>query len=315
MQQYAYYAIVTKSAERAHSGCANSVRAALSLVSSANASTLVDKLNLCTPLPAYISRAGDAKLRDELLMVYMYSFAGLNMGNYPPVASTGLAKACSLFVSTVQEEAFGEPTRAQGDGGWAALRAFLSRGYAAASQRRHGMFGRSPFSKEDAGSQHSAVQRSSQCFDLGSQLPAGPNGTVSCADWSGCGVGSNGESWDYETCKFLVEPIGTNGVSDMFPARAWTSDWLKAHCQARFGVTPAPTVLVDEWGFDAAGLRTGGASRILFTNGLNDVSRQNAPAPFMSACRSMCLPSFLFATPTHITEMSSIRVDISSISS
>ena len=46
-------------------------------------------------------------------MIYMYSFAGLNMGNYPPVASAGLAKACSLFASTVQEEAFGEPKSAR----------------------------------------------------------------------------------------------------------------------------------------------------------------------------------------------------------
>ena len=45
---------------------------------------------------------------------------------------------------------------------------------------------------------------------------------------------------------------------------------MAAHCEARFGVAPAPTALVDEWGFDAAGLVRQGASRILFTNGLND---------------------------------------------
>ena len=40
----------------------------------------------------------------------------------------------------------------------------------------------------------------------------------------------------------------------MFPAREWTLGWLTRHCADRFGVTPAPTRLVDEWGFDAAGL-------------------------------------------------------------
>lgn len=76
--------------------------------------------------------------------------------------------------------------------------------------------------------------------------------------------------WDYETCTFLVEAIGTNNVSDMFPPRKWSLDWLTKHCASRFGVTPRPRALVDEWGFDAAGLRAQRASRIVFTNGLQD---------------------------------------------
>ena len=75
-------------------------------------------------------------------------------------------------------------------------------------------------------------------------------------------------SWDYETCTFLVEAIGTDGT--MFPHRPWTLDWLQKHCAARFGVVPTPTLLNDEWGFDAESLVQQGASRILFTNGLND---------------------------------------------
>ena len=50
-------------------------------------------------------------------------------------------------------------------------------------------------------------------------------------------------------------------------------DWLGVlakHCAARFEVAPAPRALVGSWGFDAAGLRAQRASRILFTNGLND---------------------------------------------
>ena len=40
------------------------------------------------------------------------------------------------------------------------------------------------------------------------------------------------------------------------------------HCQDRFGVTPRPLELVGKWKFnDLVGV---GASRILFTNGLND---------------------------------------------
>ena len=58
-----------------------------------------------------------------------------------------------------------------------------------------------------------------QCVDLQGAVPAGANGTISCGDWSGCGTGTNGRSWDYETCTYLVEQIGTNGESDMFPPR------------------------------------------------------------------------------------------------
>ena len=117
---------------------------------------------------------------------------------------------------------------------------------------------------------------------------------MSGADWSGCGSGRDGQLWDFETCGFLVEQIGTRGGgsnntdndtddtktknantvdnqnsksknksssssssssgsgsggdsdgADMFPARAWTMDWLASHCAARFGVTPQPTALVE----------------------------------------------------------------------
>jgi hypothetical protein len=54
----------------------------------------------------------------------------------------------------------------------------------------------------------------------------------------------------------------------MFPVRERSLEWLTDHCQSRFGVTPQPYGLVDEWGFND--LVAGGASRILFTNGLND---------------------------------------------
>ncbi len=54
----------------------------------------------------------------------------------------------------------------------------------------------------------------------------------------------------------------------MFPPRPWSLEWLNAHCQARFSVSPQPVRLVEEWGFDD--LVRVGASHIIFTNGLND---------------------------------------------
>jgi hypothetical protein len=107
------------------------------------------------------------------------------------------------------------------------------------------------------------------CYNMSSQLPSGHNASISSGDWSGVGTGNDGSSWDYETCTFLVEAIGTNGETDMFLPRAWSMEWLTAHCRARFGVTPQPRALLDLWGFDEATLPRV-ASRIIFTNGLND---------------------------------------------
>jgi len=91
--------------------------------------------------------------------------------------------------------------------------------------------------------------------------------TITGGDWSGVGGGANGESWDFETCTLLVERIGTNNETDMFPARAFTMSWLQQHCRSRFGVEPQPRRLADLWGFDRLQDLT---SRIIFTNGLND---------------------------------------------
>ena len=56
--------------------------------------------------------------------------------------------------------------------------------------------------------------------------------------------------WDYETCSYLVERIGTSNISDMFPPRSSTLEWLDKHCAALFGTKPAPTRLKEEWGID-----------------------------------------------------------------
>jgi len=58
-------------------------------------------------------------------------------------------------------------------------------------------------------------------------------------------------------------------VSPASSRRRWSLDWLTAHCQSRFGVTPTPRALADLWGFDAARLPEV-TSRIIFTNGLVD---------------------------------------------
>ena len=240
-----YYASVTASAQRASPSCPDAVRAVLAatLASGATKDVIASNLGLCEPLPAYIT-AGDASLLvDEVSMVFAYTWANMQMANYPPTADTALARACALFDASNESNA------------WATLAAFFA-GYA--STRRRG------------GVEHASLPASSApCYNLSAQLPSGPRATISSGDWSGVGSGDGGSAWDFETCTLLVEAIGMTNTTDMFLPRAWSLAWLNAHCQARFGVSPAPRELVDLWGFDAARLPAI-ASRIVFTNGLND---------------------------------------------
>jgi lysosomal Pro-X carboxypeptidase len=105
------------------------------------------------------------------------------------------------------------------------------------------------------------------CFDFHTMIPGGPRATVFGADWTGGGPGINGLSWEFQTCKDLVVQTGY-GPKSMFPERTWTLETLTAHCQRRFGIDPTPKRMVDMWHFDD--LLGQNASRILFTNGLND---------------------------------------------
>ena len=113
----------------------------------------------------------------------------------------------------------------------------------------------------------SHFSQNNNCIDMSLQLPTGPNATISGGDWSGVGTGADGESWDFQTCTLLVEAIEFSNVS-MFPTRPWTREWLFQHCQSRFHVSPQPNSLASQWHFD--NLVETNASRILFTNGLND---------------------------------------------
>ena len=241
IDQYAYYELITKSAERSLPGCAAALRSAFVDLLSLDLESLQNELAVCEPLPPYVEVGGLSMLQQETAMALAITFAGLNMENYPPTNATGLHSACAQLVAS--------PT--------AASLSKLLRGQPNLASRRRG--------------EHLHATRASQgCFNMSGWLPAGPHATISSGDWSGVGTGSDGESWDFETCTYLVEPIGMNNVTDAFPPRLWTYEWLESHCKARFGVVPQPHAHVDAWGFTPEGLVAAGASRILFTNGLND---------------------------------------------
>lgn len=255
--QYDYYTRVTESAERSLPGCQSAVLEAFvkleDLFAASSFQTLVDYFELCSPLPPSV--VGDKEqLQDNLLFLAQQTFANLNMANYPPDNRTGLHTTCAGFVA------------ASAKGGSAPVDAIrsllLTETQATATMFRSG--------NAHIARRPSALRRpDGRCFDLAAQLPAGAEPTARCGDWSGCGRGSDGEMWDYQTCTFEVEHIGFGSPGQMFPSRPWTMEWLSSHCARRFGRQPQPKALTDLWGLTEEELRAQ-ASRIVFTNGLND---------------------------------------------
>lgn len=233
VNQYEYYDLITKVAEDTLPGCADVVRSALLQVKSTILEMGYDEstLGICVgSTPSYLNpstKDGLEFLIDELMMVIEYTFANANMANYPPSNTTRLAKACTTFVSK-ELDAFTK------------VKQFLSVQLPPGDQ---------------------------DCWSFTSQLPGGPHATITSGDWSGVGSGTNGESWDWQTCTLLVEAIGLSKES-MFPPRDWSMSWLNHHCFQRFGVIPRPFELVHRWGFDQ--LVQSNVTRILFTNGLKD---------------------------------------------
>lgn len=109
---------------------------------------------------------------------------------------------------------------------------------------------------------------STDCFKVDYQMSEGDRATISSSDWSGLGPGRDGRMWDFQCCTSLTPEMGFSNAS-MFPYREWTYEWVSKHCIDRFGVVGDRYELVKKWHFDD--LVGQGATRIIFTNGGNDM--------------------------------------------
>lgn len=264
-ERFAYYNHITAVAEDTLQGCSKAVKSALLDVrdwfaqseSVEDLVTLASKVGICEGgIPDYvlddakiISSNGDpaaggfdaTTMIDELMMVVGYTFANDNMASYPPGKDTRTYGACQIFAS----EDLSSTEKVQH---------FLTQ------RLHHGESRSTPVA--------SSSRKDPACWNMTDQLPTGPNATISGGDWSGDGIGGNGESWDFQTCTLLVEAIGFSEGDSMFPARDWTLDWLREHCKNRFGVVPRPYELVRKYKFGSSDLASTNFTRILFTNGL-----------------------------------------------
>ena len=87
-----------------------------------------------------------------------------------------------------------------------------------------------------------------------------------CSDQTGCGGGSDGYSWDYQSCTQQAFLASTNNVTDMFPPLVFDNDDLYNYCNDTWGVIPRSDWVPLEFG----GANLNGTSNIIFSNGLLD---------------------------------------------
>jgi pimeloyl-ACP methyl ester carboxylesterase len=251
-----FYDIVTAAAESTSPGCRHSVKATLLGVVEEirTAQSLQDaaiRVGVCDDLiPKYIT--SKEMLSDALVQMTSFSFADYDMGSYPPGPDTGLYKMCKLFQDP-ELDTLGT------------MKAFFDSMLLQRVEEEAGCdMPTVECHKDEEMKAIRAKYGGRDCFDLTTQLPGGPDSTLEDT----AGDNDDGKMWDFQTCTNVIFLAGFS-ESSMFPAKNATYHHLKNHCRERFGVTPRPHELADLWGFDD--LVNSGASRILFTNGAQDM--------------------------------------------
>ena len=232
--QFAYFEKITKVAEKASPGCADSVRSALDRVNSyvrdaaakmdddsMTIDSLAEQLGICVEtIPDYINTHD--LFAQELGMIVASHFAGNNMAYYPPTEDRALVRGCKIF----QDPKLSEFEKVSG---------FLR-----------------------------MEKRFEVCYVMTVDLPPGPDGTISAGDWSGIGEGQTGRMWDFQTC--VLAPMCGMSETSMFIPRQWSMEWLTEHCERRFGVKPELDSMVNQFHFD----KLDNVTRLLLTDGQND---------------------------------------------
>jgi hypothetical protein len=201
VNQDAYYDKVTQVADEASPGCAMAVKTALlqimddsssSLISSSPRHSLIDLANalgICLDdMPGYIQTR--EMLIQEVNFIAATHFAGYNMDYYPPGPDTDLVQACEIFLDDTLTA-------------YDKVRKLLPLGEEDTEDDEDDDI----YDDDDDDDDDDAY-----CFDLSSELPPGPGGRISAADWSGVGGDHSGYIWEFQSCVFSVE-IGMSNAS------------------------------------------------------------------------------------------------------
>lgn len=252
-----FYDIVTTAAERASPGCPEAVKKTLldvvdSIMAASSLQEAADLVGVCEgSIPNHIQT--QQELSDALVQMASFTFASDNSEGYPPGPDTNLVKTCKVFQNP-DVDSIG------------AMRGFMDRVLIEGVE----MSANCDVSPENCDEEEElkSIRKENggkDCFDLGAQFPDSPDselvgGVLDSYD--------DGTMWEFQTCTTVIFLCGFS-ESSMFPARNASYEDLTKDCQDSFGVTPRPRELAELWGFDDLVHR--GASRILFTNGVQDM--------------------------------------------
>lgn len=73
--------------------------------------------------------------------------------------------------------------------------------------------------------------------------------------------------WSYQACTEMIMPVGSNGVTDMFPFMPFDMKSYLLQCEKQWGVIPKPRWVETHYGGRGRGLDLKYASNIVFSNG------------------------------------------------
>jgi lysosomal Pro-X carboxypeptidase len=232
--QFAYFEKITQVAEKASPGCADSVRSAL------------DKVN------SYVRDAAAETDDDSMTIDSLAEKLGICVETIPEYINTHalLAQELGMIIASHFAE--------------------NNMDYYPPSEDQVMVQGCKIFqdpnlsASEKVSSFLRMQKRFEVCYAMTADLPPGPKGTISAADWSGVGEGQAGWMWDFQTC--VLAPACGMSEKSMFIPRKWSMEWLTEHCERRFGVTPELDRMVTQFHFD----KLENVTRLLLTNGGND---------------------------------------------
>jgi len=228
-----YWQVVTQDAQAVHGAapaCAANVRAAFSAIyTAAQTPAGLSNLSSVFQLCSPLNTAKDADAMAVTL--HLNAWDTLAMGNYP-YPSNYLTNGGPLLPAWPVRAAcdfLADPNLAQGDP-WVLLTAF-----------------------EKAGSVFNNATLNIECYDVPTDY------------WL------DGQ-WDYQWCTETVPEesyFTTDGVNDMFYPRAFSKEFITAHCSDAWGVQPRYEWMRQAYGnpFDWA---TSGVTNLVFSNGLYD---------------------------------------------
>jgi Serine carboxypeptidase S28 len=243
--QYAYYDKVTTTAETASPGCADAVRTTLYDAQEDIIESLNEQLEdvgvtygICRgSIPSYIQTT--TMLAQELMLIIATHFANGNMNYYPPTEQQDFVKGCHIFQNTNTH-------------------------YKSTEQKIKAYLLMDNDNNDDLNGTNTTTDTNIDCFDMMTELPPGPKGTISSSDWSGVGAGPEGYYWDYISCQLI--PMCGFSTESMFPPRDWNYTWVIEHCMDRFDWYPDLWTLQEEFHFDDLSQVT----RLMLTNGIVD---------------------------------------------